>query len=537
MEWVKMLREYLIPHRWTGYLKTRFALLAMLVFLPLGQQNSYPQEISKHSANKPEHTATAEQIFQRVGPSLAVIRAIKSGELHSLASAVVLTADGFLGTNYHAIRGADEVQVNIPQNGKEEQDRVLRDVKLMYFDSSKDLAILKVDVSGLPFLDCSNDPTLNTRVGQKVYALGNPRGLENTISDGIISGLRTINGQDVIQHTAPISPGSSGGALVDSRGLLLGMNSWQLQDSQNLNFAIPRKYLFEALTQALHATAELRFPKDDSTDDDEFAKLAWKALTLGDYIQAINQGTQAIAAGKSNTEVYAILGAAYFENGNMPESEKYARQCLVLTGNDDAFRQTARLYLLKMLGEKFKQNPASVDRTAFLELVNDFLNSEKTSIVGDAYYQEMRRWAASMPDILKSIVGNWKDASDSESLGSIFNDNEYEIASNPNGGFDLTLKRSTSSNPLTLSVFGKITVTSGIAKGALERDLMASKDGTVGLARQSISVELKLSDDMMSLEGTAAYGNIRSSGDMSGLVSGFMKTRNGNYRIRLVRSH
>jgi len=221
----------------------------------------------------------------------------------------------------------------------------------------------------------------------------------------------------------------------------------------------------------------------------------------------------------------------------MPEAEKYARQCLVLTGNDDAFRQTARLYLLILLGEKFKQNPASVDRTAFLELVNDFLNSEKTSIVGDAYYQEMRRWAASMPDILKSIVGSWKDASDSESLGSIFNDNEYEIATNPNGGFDLTLKSSASSNPLTLSVFGKITVTSGIAKGALERDLMASKDGSVGLARQSITVELKLTDDMMSLEGAATYGSIRSSGDMSDLVSGFMKTRNGNYRIRLVRSH
>jgi len=148
--------------------KARVGLLAALVFPPLGQQHAYPQGIPKHSANKPEHTATGEQIFQKVGPRLAVIRAIKSGELHSLASAVVLTADGFLGTNYHAIQGADDVEVNIPQSGKEGQDRVLKYVKLMYFDSSKDLAILKVDVSGLPFLDCSNDPTLNTKVGEKV---------------------------------------------------------------------------------------------------------------------------------------------------------------------------------------------------------------------------------------------------------------------------------------------------------------------------------------------------------------------------------
>jgi S1-C subfamily serine protease len=517
-------------------LKVRCAWLATLFFLPLGQQSSYAQEIKKHSANRPEHTATAEQIFQKVALRLAVLRASKTGELHSLASAIVLTSDGFLGTNYHAIQGADEVDVSIPASGNEGRRRALGHVRLMYFDSSKDLAILKAEVSGLPFLDCSTDPTLDIRVGEKVYALGNPRGLESTISDGIVSGLRTIDGQDVIQHTAPISPGSSGGALIDSHGVLLGMNSWQLRDSQNLNFAIPRKYLFEALTQALHATADLGFPKDDPINDDEFGSRAWKALAHADYIQAINQGTQAIAAGKSSTEVYAILGAAYFESGNKQEAEKYLQQCLLLAGKDDEFKQTARLYLLQILAEKFRQDPASVDRTAVLKLANDFLDSEKTSIVDDAYYQEMKRWAASIPDALKAIVGSWKDASDSESLGSIFNDNEYQISLNANGGFDLTLKRAASSNPLTLSVFGTITLKSGVAKGTLERDLMASKDGSVGLARQSITVELKLTDDMMSLEGMAAYGNIRSSGNMADLVSGFMKTRNGQYRIKLFRS-
>ncbi len=522
-------------------MKAHYAWLATLFFLPLGQQNSYAQEIKKHSANKPEHTATAEQIFQRVGPRLAVVRAIKSGELHSLASAVVLTADGFLGTNYHAIRGADEVEVNIPQSGKEGQDRVLRYVKLMYFDSSKDLAILKVDVSGFPFLDCSNDPTLNTKVGEKVYALGNPRGLENTISDGIISGLRTINGQDVIQHTAPISPGSSGGALVDSRGLLLGMNSWQLQDSQNLNFAIPRKYLFEALTQALHATVELRFPKDDSTDDDEFAKLAWKALTLGDYIQAINQGTQAIAAGKSNTEVYAILGAAYFEHGNMPEAEKYARQCLVLTGNDDVFKQTARLYLLRILGERFKQNPSSVDRTAFLQLVNDFLRSEKTSIVDDTYYQEMKRWAVSMPDTLKSIVGKWKDASDSEGLCHAFRFDGYEIAPDENGRFRLSPEGVThfesGDKSYAWRVSGTINDTNARVTGSLESILLAFSGANSAVGRQTVHVDLMLSDDMMSLEGTANYGSIRASGPLADVAVTLMKSCPGERRLKLVRTH
>lgn len=78
-----------------------------------------------------------------------MLRSIKSGETHSLASAIVLTPDGFLGTNYHAIQGADEVEGTIP-SGQTGQNLVLKHLKLMYADRSKDLAILKADANGFP---------------------------------------------------------------------------------------------------------------------------------------------------------------------------------------------------------------------------------------------------------------------------------------------------------------------------------------------------------------------------------------------------
>jgi S1-C subfamily serine protease len=105
-------------------------------------------------------------------------------------------------------------------------------------------------------------------IGENIYAIGNPKGLSNTISEGIVSGLRSLEGEDVIQHTAPISPGSSGEALVDSSGALLGMNSWQVTDGQNLNFAISSKHLLAALTSARQATTAVGFPPDARAENE-----------------------------------------------------------------------------------------------------------------------------------------------------------------------------------------------------------------------------------------------------------------------------
>lgn len=513
-----------------------------LIFLELGQQAAArPQETTKRPAARTVSVTEAERIFQALSPRLAVLEAMQAGKIHSLASAIVLASDGFLGTNNHAIQGADEVDVIIPDSSANGQPRIIKNLKLRYSDDSTDLAILKADVNGLPFLGCSPDPNLSISVGEKVYALGNPRGLESSISDGIISGLRTIDGQDLIQHTAPISPGSSGGALVDSRGVLLGVNAWQLRDSQNLNFAIPRKYVCEALVTAEHSTAPLAFPKEEQGSDDTFGELARKALDQGDYIQAINQATQAVAAGQSSAEIYTVLTAAYYHSGDRKQAETYARQCLALTdGAGDEFKQTARLYLLNILRDNFRENPALVDRLTLLKLVNEFVGSNSAPIVDNALYQETKGWAASFSNALKSIAGIWKDASDNQGLCSAFRFDGYKISGDDDGGFRLSPEGVTHSenggSSFTWQVSGTIHVAGEAISGSLEEYLIGGSDGNVALGRQTVNVELKLSDDLMSLEGVANHGAIRASGNMADVALTLMGPCRGEREIKLVRS-
>jgi len=128
---------------------------------------------------------------------------------------------------------------------------------LKYYDKKSDTAVLKIEGKGFKSFDL---PTRIVRAGERVYAIGNPRGLEQSISEGIVSGLREEDGILWIQHSAPISPGSSGGALISSRGELLGINSWFLRESQGLNFAVPASTLAGAYSGARALQGFLRFP-------------------------------------------------------------------------------------------------------------------------------------------------------------------------------------------------------------------------------------------------------------------------------------
>jgi S1-C subfamily serine protease len=215
----------------------------------------------------------AEAVFAKAASKIVFLITRRSGELHARGSGIILSADGYIGTNYHVLQGADAVEVRFFPNPENSEDyQSFNSAKLYYADPKLDIAILKVNSDSLPFLRCQTAECAS-RVGEQVYAIGNPKGLSNTISEGIVSALRIVDGEDTIQHTAAISPGSSGGALVDANGQLLGMNSWQVAEGQNLNFAISGRYLLEALAAARSATTALAFPPDppsqvtDATQD------------------------------------------------------------------------------------------------------------------------------------------------------------------------------------------------------------------------------------------------------------------------------
>lgn len=160
-------------------------------------------------------------------------------EVNSLGSGVIISDNGYIITNNHVVDGADEVIVTMPNDDKEYK------AKIVGMDSKTDLAIIKVDEKNLPAIKFANSNELLE--GDIVFAIGNPFGMNGTVTQGIISALNKNNiginqYENFIQTDASINPGNSGGALVDSRGALIGINSAILSRSggnNGIGFAIP----------------------------------------------------------------------------------------------------------------------------------------------------------------------------------------------------------------------------------------------------------------------------------------------------------
>ncbi len=157
----------------------------------------------------------------------------------ALGSGVILTKDGYIVTNNHVIDNADEITVTLPHNKQEYK------AKLIGQDKESDLAVIKIDAENLEPIALGD--AANLEVGDVVFAVGNPFGVGETVTQGIISALNKnrvgINQyENFIQTDASINPGNSGGALIDSRGVLIGINSAILSRSgasAGVGFAIP----------------------------------------------------------------------------------------------------------------------------------------------------------------------------------------------------------------------------------------------------------------------------------------------------------
>ncbi|KAJ4824502.1 Protease Do-like 1, chloroplastic [Turnera subulata] len=158
-------------------------------------------------------------------------------------SGFVWDRDGHIVTNYHVIRGASDLKVTLA-------DQSTFDAKVVGFDQDKDVAVLKVDAPKDKLRPIPVGVSADLLVGQKVYAIGNPFGLDHTLTTGVISGLRreissAATGrpiQDVIQTDAAINPGNSGGPLLDSSGSLIGINTAIFSPSgasSGVGFSIP----------------------------------------------------------------------------------------------------------------------------------------------------------------------------------------------------------------------------------------------------------------------------------------------------------
>lgn len=173
---------------------------------------------------------------ERVGPAVVGVRASRGDAALGQGSGVLITPDGYALTNEHVVARGTHFEVALP-------DGQVLSADLVGTDPATDLALQRAGGSALPYAALVTD---RPRPGQLVVAIGNPLGFESTVSAGIVSATgRSLRGRDgrlienVIQHTAPLNPGNSGGPLLDSGGAVLGINTAIIALAQGIGFAVP----------------------------------------------------------------------------------------------------------------------------------------------------------------------------------------------------------------------------------------------------------------------------------------------------------
>lgn len=172
-----------------------------------------------------------EELAQLASSVVMITIHDQNGESIGSGSGIMIGKEGYILTNYHVVRGGRFYSVNI-----EDDDTVYRTDELIKYHSVEDLAIIRIPKKLNPLPIYRGTEKLVR--GQKVVAIGSPLGLFNSVSDGIISGFRMIDSVDMLQFTAPTSPGSSGGAILNMFGEVIGISTAGVDRGQNLNLAV-----------------------------------------------------------------------------------------------------------------------------------------------------------------------------------------------------------------------------------------------------------------------------------------------------------
>ena len=195
------------------------------------------------------------RVVDTVGPCVVSIkvegmsRSGYNGQQNGAGSGVLFTPDGFILTNHHVIAGAKRILVDT-LDGKEYEAVVIGS------DKATDIGVIRITGTKFPLASLGTSDDL--KVGQLAIAIGNPLGMQNTVSTGVISALqrsmRSTSGdliENVIQIDAAINPGNSGGPLLDSRGTVIGINTAMIYGAQGIGFSIPINTARYVLTELI----------------------------------------------------------------------------------------------------------------------------------------------------------------------------------------------------------------------------------------------------------------------------------------------
>lgn len=218
----------------------------MKIIAPVGRLLSFalvvlcfaPEVVFAQQTNVPIESLSNEKVVEKIAPAVVTVLTGKGdGLLDKVGSGVIVSSDGVILTAYHTVKDASQVQIRL-KNGE-----IYDKVELLAFDERRDAAALKISATNLPAIATGAG---ESKIGGKVFVVSNSQNLGWTAADGVLSAERLADeipkagrGFRVLQFSAPISAGSSGGLLTDENGLAIGLIVGSLSAGQNLNFAIP----------------------------------------------------------------------------------------------------------------------------------------------------------------------------------------------------------------------------------------------------------------------------------------------------------
>ena len=243
---------------------------------------------------------TAEEVYNQTINKVAMIISYKDGVPYSQGSGFFIDKNTLV-TNYHCVAGTEKLEFKIAGN-----EEVYKGAKVIKASPNYDLAIITTK-QDFPFVKV--DSLGKEKVGTKVYAIGNPRGLEGTISDGILSGKRDNDGVEYLQITAPISPGNSGGPVLNEKGVVIGVATFTYRNSQNLNFAMPISYINKCIDISSIPQQE-HIVKSDST-----------AISIVSYSKDWNEDIQQVSFHNNTTETISSISGVLVYRRKMVDYE------------------------------------------------------------------------------------------------------------------------------------------------------------------------------------------------------------------------
>jgi serine protease Do len=522
-----------------------------------------PQPVGRQSV-QPVQSGT--QIFRTYAPSIAIIEATDdTSKVLRFGSGVLLPERRALVTNAHVVSGPGRIRARLGSAMYSSPD-----IEVQYVDSESDLAVLSL--SKIP----QEAPTVRVRtgplpsVGERVFAIGNPQGLERTFSEGVISGVRSLKGIGVVlQHTAPISPGSSGGALFSTGGELIGLTVAYLEGGQNLNFAIPATGVAAAVEQAFDVPSDTqsvtafaartrkRFPGVYDGFDDEAltARLRNRYPALGagipfDKRSGMPAQLYAFAAsiedilGEYNEQAEKIdisanpQGIAELQALNRrrltrlrllrPTTDGTGRAAaFLIAGFEETERRFEYYTSLSTptrspdVDRRLLRNEAQYSADGFRALAVDLMPYKDAAPELFDWIEESYELSRRLVDQLStsatpqsaappSIVGTWSDAGNTFA-NRVVRTPDIEIANRSSDGFVIVSSRQTLVEGFNYLLSGNVAMVNGSITGELTVGFYLKLTGGNEACSRKASLDLQPSGSDL-LVGTTRFGNLEDSG-------------------------